>query len=151
MALIPFRSTESLPQRLGTLQQEMSDLLTSAFGELPAWSTRPVDFIPTVDISENENDIIVTAEMPGVERENVRVEVERDLLSLRGEKREESKKENGGRVVHREMRYGSFLRRFTLPCEVDADKTQAKMENGVLKLRLPKKEATKGKQISIAG
>jgi HSP20 family protein len=149
MAIIPFRSIESLPRRLGTLQQEMNELLSSAFGEIPTWSTEPGEFIPKVDISETENEILVTAEMPGVARDDVRIEIDRDLLTLRGEKREERHKENGGRVIHHEVRHGSFLRRFTLPCEVDADKTKAKMDDGLLKLHLPKKEPSKGKRIAI--
>jgi HSP20 family protein len=147
MAIIPFRSFEALPQRLGTLQQEMNDLLSSAFGELPTAR----DFVPSVDISESEKEILVEAEMPGIERDDIDIEVDRDTLTLRGEKREERRKEDGGRLIHHEVRHGSFLRRFTLPCEVDADKTEAKMDNGVLKLKLPKKESSRGKRISIAG
>jgi HSP20 family protein len=147
MAIIPFRSIEALPQRLGTLQQEMNDLLSSAFGELPTAR----EFMPTVDISENEKEIIVQAEMPGIDRDDVHVEIDRDLLTLRGEKREERHKENGGRLIHHEVRHGSFLRRFTLPCEVDADKTKGKLENGVLRLSLPKKGSAKGKRIAIGG
>jgi HSP20 family protein len=151
MAIIPFRNVEALPQRLGTLQQEMNDLLSTAFGELPTFSMKPGEFSPKVDISESDNEIIVSAEIPGVSRDDIRIEVDRDVLSLSGEKREERHKEDGGRVIHHEVRHGSFLRRFTLPCEVNADKTQAKMNDGVLTLQLPKKEPSKGKRIAIKG
>ena len=147
MALIPFRSIESLPRRLGTLQQEMNDLLSTAFGEVPTATT---EFIPSIDVAEDDDNILVTAEMPGVAKDDIEVQVDRDVLILRGEKHEEKREEQGGRTIHREVRHGTFVRQLTLPCEVDPDKTQGKLDNGVLKLTLPKKESSKGKRISIS-
>jgi HSP20 family protein len=147
MAIIPFRTIESLPRRLGTLQQEMNELLSSAFGEV---TPSPHEFVPTVDVSEDDQNVLVKAEIPGMSKDDIEIQIDRDLLTLRGEKREEKREENGERTIYREVRHGSFLRQLTLPCEVDADKTEAKLDNGILRLRLPKKEPSRGKRISIS-
>jgi HSP20 family protein len=147
MAIIPFRTIESLPRRLGTLQQEMNELLSSAFGEV---TPSPHEFVPTVDVSEDDQNVLVKAEIPGMSKDDIEIQIDRDLLTLRGEKREEKKEENGERTIYREVRHGSFLRQLTLPCEVDPDKTEAKLDNGVLRLRLPKREPSRGKRISIS-
>ena len=94
-------------------------------------------FSPKIDISEDKESIHVTAEVPGVQKENLKITLQDNILTLQGEKKkeEESKDKNYHRV---ERSYGSFKRSFTLPVEVDSEKVEAKYENGMLKISLRK-------------
>jgi HSP20 family protein len=101
-----------------------------------------------IDISENENEFIVKASLPGIRPEDVQITVHGDILMIRGEiKAEEEKK---GEHYHlRERRFGEFQRTVKLSAPISADKAQAQFENGVLTLKLPKAEGAKPKQIKI--
>lgn len=103
---------------------------------------------PDVDIYENKDSIIVKADLPGVEKENVKVEVKDNILSIRGERKEEKElKEHN--VYRLERRYGEFIRNFRLPLKVDATKIKAKYKDGILEITLPKPEEEKGKEIKV--
>jgi HSP20 family protein len=106
-----------------------------------AWS-------PAVDIYEKDGNIVLKAELPGIEAKNVGVTVENNILTLRGERQfdQEVQRENYQRV---ERSYGTFTRSFTLPTVVDTEKIKAEFKDGVLRMTLPKKEEAKPKQISI--
>lgn len=106
-------------------------------------------WVPSVDIYETKDAIRVRAELPGLDREAVHVEVKDGVLTLRGERKfeKEVKEENYHRL---ERAYGTFHRSFTLPSSVDAEKVTARMKDGVLEVDLPKKEQAKPKQITIA-
>ena len=103
---------------------------------------------PAVDIYETDTDVVVKAELPGVQKEQVGVEVKDGVLTLRGERKyeKEVKEENFHRI---ERSYGTFQRAFSLPTTVDQDKISATMKEGVLEVTLPKKETAKPKQISV--
>ena len=103
---------------------------------------------PAVDIYEHEGNIVLTAELPGVDPKDVDIRVENNVLTLRGERKwsDEVQRESYHRV---ERAYGSFARSFTLPNVVDTEKIKADFEDGMLKLVLPKREEAKPKQISI--
>jgi len=103
---------------------------------------------PAVDLSENEQGFVVTAELPGVRREDVTVELHEDVLTLRGEKKSE-REEKKDRSHWIEREYGSFSRSFTLPPTALADQLKASFTDGVLRIEIPKKEATKARQIAI--
>jgi HSP20 family protein len=104
---------------------------------------------PRVNVEENDGIFELTAEVPGIDKKDINVEVKDHVLTIRGEKKlEEEKKENNYRVCER--CYGEFVRTFTLPDNVDADKIEAQYENGVLKLIIPKKEEAKPKEIKVA-
>lgn len=103
---------------------------------------------PKVDVVENADNIVVKAEMPGFNAENVDCRVEGNLLMLRGEYKQENEKQEG-QYHMRERRQGNFARSIPLPAEVTTDKAHAEFENGVLTLTLPKNEAAKPKRISI--
>jgi HSP20 family protein len=105
--------------------------------------------MPSIDMVENDDNVVVKAEIPGFNPENVDVRVEGNVLSLRGEYKQESEKQEGQYHV-RERRMSSFNRTIPLPAEVNADKATAEFENGVLTLTLPKHETAKPKRISIA-
>jgi HSP20 family protein len=104
---------------------------------------------PAVDIFETEGEIVVKAELPGMERNDIAVNLEKNVLSVKGERRftKETKDDNYHRI---ERSYGTFSRAFSIPTTVDEEKIKADYKDGVLKIVLPKKEQAKPKQIRIA-
>jgi len=104
------------------------------------------DWMPTVDISETDSDFAVKAELPGVDKDDVKVMLDNGVLTIKGEKKSEVKDEKRHRL---ECVYGSFVRSFTLPQYVDAEKLQAKYKDGILSLTIPKLEMAKPKQIEV--
>jgi HSP20 family protein len=104
---------------------------------------------PAVDIFETEGEIVVKAELPGMTREGITLHLEKNVLTLKGERRfeKETKDENYHRI---ERSYGGFSRSFSIPATVDEEKIRADYKDGVLKIVLPKKEQVKAKQIRIA-
>ena len=114
------------------------------------WSRREVMELeaPVVDLFEDKNDIVVKAELPGMEKENVEVKLTDHMLTIKGEKKkeEEVKEEN---YYRSERSYGSFIRTLELPADVHADKVKASFKNGILEVRLPKTEEAKSKEIKV--
>lgn len=105
-------------------------------------------FQVAVDIREEDDAFFVDAEVPGLAADDVHIDVEKDVLTIRGERKVEKEEiEDTYRRVERQ--YGSFTRSFTLPETVDADSISADLNNGVLALRLPKKEAPTPRSISV--
>src|SRR5438552_14370379 len=104
---------------------------------------------PAVDIYEQDNNIVLKAELPGVDPKDVDIRLENNTLALRGERKfdNEVKKENYHRV---ERAYGAFTRSFTLPTVVDQGNIKAEFKDGVLRVTLPKREEAKPKQIQIS-
>ncbi len=108
-------------------------------------------FIPSLDLTSNETEYTLTAEIPGVEKENVKLEVHDGLLSLRGEKLAEAKSDDDKEVVL-ERRFGSFERSMSLPEDADTEGITASHKDGILTVRIPRKAELKtSKNISIAG
>jgi len=106
-------------------------------------------FAPRVDITEDDTNLYVHAEIPGMTKENVNLVVNEDrMLTIKGEKKSESKTENKS-FIRNERSYGSFSRSFILPENVDIEKIAAKFEHGVLEVSMPKKEPEKPKQIEV--
>jgi HSP20 family protein len=104
---------------------------------------------PRVDIVEEKDTYKITADMPGLDKKDIAVEIKNGVLSLSGEKKEEKTEKDKDRYYHYERRYGSFRREFALPDHVDAEHVEAKYANGVLELTLRKTEAAKPKQIEV--
>ncbi len=103
---------------------------------------------PAVDIAEQENEYVVKMELPGVNKEDVKISLESNILTIKGEKKQEKEEKN--RNVHRlERSYGSFQRSFTLPTTVKSDKIEATFKDGVLSISLPKAEEARPKQIEV--
>jgi HSP20 family protein len=106
------------------------------------------NWAPLVDITEDDKEYLVKAELPELKKEEVKVKVENGELTISGERKLE--KEEKGRKFHRiERSYGSFLRSFTLPENVSADKVSAEFKDGLLTVRLPKDEAAKPKAVEV--
>jgi HSP20 family protein len=136
---------------LRTLQDEVNRLFTTnfprAFGDdglaRGAWT-------PSVDIFENKDEIVLEAELPGMNRGDFELTIENNVLTLRGERRFEKSDEADN--YHRvERSYGSFTRSFTLPQTVSAENASAEYKNGVLRVVLHKREEVKARRIEIAG
>src|SRR5215467_7201811 len=134
---------------LTSLQDRVNQLFHQAFGgeglEQPLTTAT---FLPPVDISEDEHNITLKAEIPGVTEKDLNITLDNNVLTISGERKfnEEEKKDNFHRI---ERRYGKFTRSFTLPVGVDAQNVNATFENGILSLTLPKREEFKPKQITI--
>jgi len=137
---------------LATLQDRFDRLFRESLEGLRPWSRETLQgtsWSPAVDIVETENDIVLRADLPGIDPRDVDIQVENGTLTLKGERKFESDvKEDDYRRVERV--YGSFLRSFALPSTVDADKVEAEYRNGVLELKLPKRPEAKPKQIKVA-
>jgi len=133
---------------LVNVQDEMDRMFDDFLGWVPVKRSAQQRWAPPVDISEDNGSILVDVEIPGMKKEDIKVSLENNVLSLKGEKKQERevKEEN----LHRwERRYGSFVRSFELPMPVQADKIKASYKNGILHVELPKAEEVKPKEIPI--
>jgi HSP20 family protein len=132
------------------IRDEMNRLFDNFFSGLPERRSGLLEgeWAPSIDIAETDNEIVVTAELPGVDQKDVDITITDDVLTLKGEKKEEKeiKKENYHRI---ERSYGGFQRTVTLPTGVQADKAKATYKDGVLTVNVPKTEEAKPKQIKI--
>ncbi len=102
-----------------------------------------------VDVKENANAYTVHAEMPGVAKEDIHVEIDGNRVSISGEVRRENLEKDGERLVHSERYFGSVARSFTLANEIDDDQSEAHFENGVLTLTLPKRAAASSRKLRV--
>jgi len=132
-------------QELESMNHQLSRLLDDGSFGIPAEAGK---WAPTVDIQETDDALLVQAELPGIEKKDVHLEIKDSVLTVSGERRYEKdmKEENIHRV---ERSYGKFSRSFSLPSNVDTDRVDATMHNGVLELKLPKRESAKPKAIHI--
>ncbi len=141
MRLIPWTREND---GFGALQRQMSRLFEDF---LPA-TAGGTAWLPSVDVSETEEDVIVRAEIPGIPPKEVEVAVIGDTLHLRGEKRAE--KEQQDKNWHRvERRYGAFDRTIQLPCEVDSEKARAEASDGVLTITVGKAAPVRTRKIDV--
>jgi HSP20 family protein len=149
MANIMRRSPGS---ELTTLQDRLNQIFGQQFWPLERLTSFPeltgTNFIPAVDVYEDQHSITVSAELPGVNDKDVNISLENGVLTISGERKMENEenKENFHRL---ERSYGRFIRTFTLPPTVDPENVKAEFDNGVLKIRLAKREEAKPKQIKI--
>ncbi|MGB7970441.1 MAG: Hsp20/alpha crystallin family protein [Candidatus Deferrimicrobiaceae bacterium] len=141
--LDPFRDLSVIQDRMN---QIFEDALARSRGREEGLRTGM--WTPAVDIYENNDFVVVKAELPGVEKDRISVEVKEGILTLRGERGfdNELKKESYHRI---ERSYGSFQRSFSLPVSVDQENVTARFQNGVLEVQLPKKDQVKPKQIEV--
>jgi len=133
----PWRELEDMQRGLSRILDDTS------FG-----TTETGQWAPAVDIRETDDALLVQAELPGIDKKDVKLEVKDSVLTISGERSyaKDVKEEN----VHRiERSYGRFVRSFSLPSNVDTDRVDASMKNGILEIRLPKKESAKPKAITV--
>ncbi len=137
----PFRELEDWSTGLRLFSDSLNRLLSE-----PA-SSRP--WTPNVDILETENEIVLKADIPGVDQKDIDIRLEDGTLTLKGERKFE--KEDKEKGYHRiERGYGTFVRCFSVPESVDPDKVSADYKDGVLSVRLPKKEAARPRTVKVS-
>jgi HSP20 family protein len=142
MSVDPFRDLFDLQRGINRLFEENFGRSSQQEAGLSAWT-------PAVDVFENENEFVLKLELPEVNREDVKVNLNDNMLSITGERRLENEEKRDG--YHRiERSYGQFYRSFTLPPNVNTEAINAQFKDGVLRLTLPKKEEAKPKQIEVS-
>jgi HSP20 family protein len=127
-----FRRTDDVPN---TLNGHLPGYLTSGLG-------------PSVDMEETDDEIIVSAELPGLNDKDFNVELENQRLVLRGEKKA-AREEKNRNYYYAESSYGSFYRTIPLPCDVDGERVNATYKHGMLKVRMPKTEEAKARTVHV--
>ena len=141
----PFREMEEMQSRLSNILSRRSQGRDNEGKEsitVPEWA-------PVVDITEDEKEYLISAELPEIKKEEIKLTVENGVLILAGERKRE--KEDKGKKYHRvERAYGSFVRTFALPDNADADKVNAEFKDGVLKVHIGKSEAARPKMIEVS-
>jgi HSP20 family protein len=132
---------------LGNLREEMEELFSRAFGEdVALWPSERI--IPSLDLAETDGTIEVRMDIPGMEAKDIDIQVNGNLLTISGERKEE--REEKGKTYHRiERRIGSFSRSVTLPCTVKEEAVDAQYKSGILTVKLPKTEEAKSRKISV--
>lgn len=147
------------PSRPLSLIERMDKLFEDFFGRRfgPWWPTlrwpelrwpEEMEVSPSVDIFEDKDEVVVKAELPGMGKEDIDVNITENTLTISGEKKKEEKVERKD-YYHLERSYGSFSRSFHLPSDIQTDKAKATFKNGVLEIRMPKTEEAKKKEIKI--
>ncbi len=135
-------------RELTALQERMNRLFQDNYNQGQETSLDTVGFVPPVDVYEDEHNVTLKLEVPGIDEKDLDVRIENNTLTVRGERKfeKEEKEENFHRI---ERRYGSFARSFTLPNTVDSESVKADYHSGVLKLTLAKRAEAKPKQIKV--
>ncbi len=139
----PFEELRRIERRLSRILSDLWEKPTitprSLFSEVRE---------PFIDIQETDKELIITAEMPGVSKEDIKVNVYDNTIEISAKVKKEEKEEREG-YIRRERRAGRFYRAISLPCEVDAKKAKATYKNGILEVRLPKVALEKGTYIKV--
>ena len=135
-------------REFSTLQDRMNRLFHDSFGDGREEALTTTAFAPPVDVYEDEHNVTLKIEVPGIDEKEIDVHVENNTLTVHGERKfEKDEKEENYRRVERQ--YGSFTRTFTLPNTVDTENVSANYDKGVLKIKLAKKAEAKPKQIKV--
>jgi HSP20 family protein len=166
-SLVPFRDRASLARPdfsvFGSLQREVDRLFEDFARGVPTVGAMQSNgnLIPSIDVSETDKEIEITAELPGLERKDVEITVDNDVLTIRGEKKVEAgqsgkgsgqagKDDKDNKNYHvTERSYGVFLRVLQLPASIDPSKVEATMTNGVLRIKIPKPARPEAKKIEV--
>src|SRR5437764_38547 len=135
-------------REFSTLQDRMNRLFRDSYGDSREEALTTSTFAPPVDVYEDEHNVTLKIEVPGIDEKDIDVQIENNTLTVHGERKfeKEEKEENFRRV---ERQYGSFTRSFTLPNTVDTESIHANYDKGILKIELAKKAEAKPKQIKV--
>ena len=149
------RGTSPLAFRGGAMDDQLGRMVENMFQDFLAplaqgarWADEGLA-MPRLDVSEHDNAFEVQAELPGVKKEDVKVSIDGQRVTLEGECQQANEQREGEQVVYSERSTRRYLRSFTLPSEVDDTAAQARLENGVLMLTLPKKQGSAAKRLTI--
>ena len=133
-----------------SFRDEMDTLLEDLYGRMTVPEDgHEGDWLPPLDMSEGESDVTVSLELPGMNKEDIKVSVKDDVLTVSGEKKQEKTDDDGENSCRIERSYGFFKRSVSLPAEVDAAKVKATFKDGILKVEMPRIEVKKPKEIPI--
>lgn len=149
---VPIRHEEEHP--FSVLQREINSMFDDFF---KGFSTFPAEmmegraggYVPKIDMTENETELNIKAELPGIDEKDIEVSLANDVITIQGEKKEE-KEEKGKDYYHVERSFGSFRRVLPLPVGIDTEKAAASFKKGILNITIPKTEEAKGKVKKIA-
>ena len=141
----PFRELEEISERFNRI---VGRLPARHEGEREAMTV--ADWVPTVDVVEDEKEYLIKAEIPEVDKKDVKVMVQDGVLTIQGERKKETEEKGNGKRYHRvERLYGKFVHSFTLPENADETKIQAEFKDGMLLVHLPKTEKAKPKMVEV--
>ena len=143
MALIRWQQ----PRESFAIQREIDNLVSNFWGDLDTWHGR--GWHPRVDVVESDHEFTVHAELPGLNKDDIKVTLEDNVLTIEGERKHEDEQKDK-QFFRRERSHGKFKRAFKLGTEVQAEKIAANYKDGILILTLPKSEAAKPRQIEVA-
>jgi HSP20 family protein len=139
----PLRELENIGERFNRFFDQLSSTRGNG-GE----TMTVADWIPNVDVTEDDKEYLIKVEIPEVDKKDVKVTVQEGMLTIQGERKKE-KEEKGKRYHRMERVYGTFVRSFTLPEDVDEEKIEAEFKDGMLMVRLPKSEKAKPKKLEV--
>ena len=145
MDMVPWKPFK---RELEPFRKEMEKLWNRFFGESPLERSMGDEWLPSADVTETDEHVVIKAELPGLEAKDIDVSISGDMLTIKGEKKKEEEKK-GEHYHFSERYYGSFERSFRLPSTVQVDKVEAVFEKGVLRVTLPKTEEARKKEIKI--
>ncbi|GAB4485114.1 MAG: Hsp20/alpha crystallin family protein [Thermodesulfovibrionales bacterium] len=153
--MVPFGKKSTNPAQceqnpFAELRRELDSIVDNFLQGIGRAATEPAPagFVPRLDLREDAQEIVVSAELPGMDEKDIDVSVTREALTIRGEKKEENG-EKGTGFYRTERRYGSFCRSIPLPVEIDQDRASAAFKKGVLRVTLPKKSPAPGTSNAI--
>lgn len=135
-------------REMARYQERMDKLMNEIMGASTDESLTGFDFSPSCELLEEDKNYLLRVDLPGVKKDQVKVEVDGDRMTIRAERRDEREEKSKRRHLS-EISYGSYVRSFTLPQAIDEKKVEAAFQDGVLTVTIPKTEASKAKQISI--
>ncbi len=141
----PWLRREVSPAQMGDVFEDFDNVINSFLR--PTYSA--TNFLPSCDVNETKNHYLISFDMPGVKKEDIKIETQGNELLISGERRREAKEDHGEATLRREKTYGRFERRFSLPTSIDSEKIEAHYENGVLNIVLPKVATAKSRTIQI--
>lgn len=147
-ALTPWTRARSPWEELDKMQERVNrvfGLTTPTF-----FTEEGLSWQPAVNLKEEDGEYLLTAELPGLDLDDIEVDVDRDTLTLKGEKKSVYEEKKEGRWHLYERTYGTFERSFTLPRAVEAEQVKAEFENGILSVHLPKRKEAMGRKIEIS-
>lgn len=146
--LVPFRNDLNPWRDLADLQREVSRLFDDFGSSSRRGLSSTVNYAPTCDVHETDSHYLMSFDIPGVSKKDIKIEIVNNQLIVSGRRSDEAKEESGTRHIL-EKTYGEFQRSFSFPSAIESDKVEANYENGVLQLAVPKAEAARPKRIEI--
>ncbi|OUJ18263.1 Molecular chaperone HSP20 family, IbpA [Methanonatronarchaeum thermophilum] len=146
MEFDPFEELKNMRERMEAMYQELGQNYPSRIRQ--PWREQTRGMYPNTDIMDHKNEVVVTMDLPGVQKSDINLHIDGETLTITAERQTETKKEEESYIAH-ERRYGNYHRTVRLPAPVNEEKINATFKNGVLEIHLPKTEKTRGKQIKI--